>query len=270
MRKYLTDAILERKRASGRDDSILIASNDADLEGINPRYAKILIEKFESDPNIDAIRGGTDHSIESFTHFPLMHATIRFLNYFRMIQRRMQGGPMLNGRNSAMRSGIYAAIGGYNEHALVGEDIEIGKLILHGRKNKPNCMRYVHNAWIHSNARREIESLLSGVPIIHRYQGFVSNENVYDFAKEKLASENRDFSPEQFALEIQAIYTHYKGRTVGSGGWLANEVFEEAFDRAMRFMSIRYHTKNDVVVIDDMSKLVADLERYAERNERAA
>jgi len=271
VRKYLTDSILERKQEAGRHDSIVIASNDADLEDINPKYVKLLIKAFENDPKLDAVRGGIDHPADSFVQFPLMHASIRFLSYFRMTLRRYMPDTLpLVGRNSAMRSGIYAASGGYNEKAVVAEDIEIGRLIGHGRKNRPGHVRYLHNAWIETNPRREIESILAGTPIIRRYDGFVSNEHMYDIPVEKLIEQGQDFSTEQFKTELQAAYDHYKSHTNSEGGPLTDEAFAISYDRAMRFLGIKYHLQGDSVIIDDLSKLTNELTRYGERNARAA
>lgn len=267
VRKYLTDSILARKMAAGRSDSIIIASNDADLDDINPKYAHLLLDAFTMDPQLDAVRGGTDHSSDSFIRFPLMHATIRFLNYFRLAANHNMPDTLqtLVGRNSAMRSGIYAAAGGYNENAIVGEDIEIGRLIAHGRKNRPDHVKYLHNAWVETNPRREIESVLAGTPVIKRYDGFVANEKVYDIPLETLLAQGKDFSPEQFNIELQAIYDHYKSRTVTTGGWLEDDVFVTSYDRAMRFLGIKYHIEGDKVIVDDLSKLTSDLNTYKER-----
>jgi hypothetical protein len=37
----------------------------------------------------------------------------------------------------------------------------------------------------------------------------------------------------------------------------------------MRFLGIKYHLDGDTVVVDDLSKLTSDLERYQEKNDRA-
>ena len=268
VRKYLTDSILERKHAAGRTDSTVIASNDADLEAINPEYGRLVLKAFNENPSLDALRGNTDLPKEAFSNFPLMHATLRFMDHFRTIQRTRFGGTALNGRNTAMRSGVYAAIGGYNERALVGEDIEIGSLIRHARKDDTSRMQYLHSAWIESNPRREIESVLTGVPLINRYDGFVGNERVYDLPIEELMREGKDFSPEQFSVEIQALYEHYRRHTVSEGGWMPDEVFEEAFDRTMRFMRIGYRNEGNQIIVEDLTRLMADLEQY--RTKRAA
>jgi hypothetical protein len=267
VRKYLTDSILERKRAAGRTDSIIIVSNDADLDDINPSYAKIIIEEFAKKPELDAIRGNVDHPADALVKFPLMHATLRLMNNFRTIQRRLAKTLPLTGRNTALRSGIYAGIGGYNEHAVVGEDLEIGRLISHARRGDPNRMEYFHRAWLHSNPRREIESMLSGVPMVRRYDGFLSNEKVYDIPVAEMMKQGKDFSPEDFTKEIEAMYAHYRGQAIA--GFLSEENVDKAFDRAMGFMRIAYHRDGAKIVVDDLSRLTEDLASYRERQEAA-
>lgn len=265
VRKFLTDSILARKQAAGRKDSMIVASNDADLEDINPRYAKILIEAFENDPRLDAVSGSADYPTDAFVRFPLIHASLRFSQYFQIVQRRMEKDIRLHGRNTAFRSGIYAAVGGYNEEAKLAEDIELGRFMVEGRKGDLSRMKFIHNAWVHTNPRREIITLLNAKPQARRWDDFATNESIYD-STTLLDEQTEDFSPEDFKKEIQSVYDYYKSRTVEKGGWIPETTFNTSFDRAMKFMGMQYHVENDTVVVDDISKVLRDLDTFREKN----
>ena len=73
-------------------------------------------------------------------------------------------------------------------------------------------------------------------------------------------------------IEIKSLLyqLHYKSHTNSEGGPLTDEAFAISYDRAMRFLGIKYHLQGDSVIIDDLSKLTNELTRYGERNARAA
>ena len=130
VRKYLVDAVLLRKMESDIEKSIAIVSNDADLEDISEDYVDRISGVFKKNKKMDAIEGRWDYPAETFKKYPLLHASQRLWRYldiaFRNYGLKTQD---LAGTNSVFRSGIYAAVGGYNQEALLAEDWEIGQLI---------------------------------------------------------------------------------------------------------------------------------------------
>src|SRR3989344_2073642 len=158
VRKYLVDAILLRKQQAGISKSIAIVSNDADLEDIRPDYADNIRETFRKNKNLDAIGGKWDYPEKAFEQFPLLRASQRLWHYFDMVFRYVYlKSPDLIGRNSAFRSGVYAAIGGYNENAKVAEDLEIGWLIKKARKYNAERISFINSASLISNPRRAVD-----------------------------------------------------------------------------------------------------------------
>ncbi|KKW23875.1 MAG: hypothetical protein UY70_C0021G0019 [Candidatus Kaiserbacteria bacterium GW2011_GWB1_52_6] len=268
IRKYLNDAVLERKQQAGRNDSVILVSNDADLEDINPNYASRLTSAFESNQTLDAINGKDDFPAEAYKAFPLLHALARLQKYFEIgIRRNYRRVPELIGRNAAMRSSVYAAIGGYNPNARVAEDLEMGWLIRHARGwNDNRRVAYLNDAWIKTNPRRALDTLQDGARLSNQYRDFHSNEKVRDLSVQERLRNGEDFSLDEFVHEVQAIYDTEVAKLQSRGQWLPDKDFNKSFDRAMRFLGVKYRIENDRVIIDDVSKLVAGLEKYKQKN----
>lgn len=268
VRKYLVDAVLLQKQAAGKNESIAIVSNDADLIDINKQYATNIIQAFESDPKVDALAGKWDFPSEAYEKMPLLHTSERLWQYFDIAFRKYYlKSPELIGRNSAYRSGIYAAVGGYNEKAQLGEDLEMGWLIKDARGYDVNRVKYLNTAWLVSNPRRAVVKLASGGNLIQQYGDFHVNEEVRRAPLEELLEKKQDFNPDEFKNEVQAIYDHYARWRKSAGGWIEDQYFNKSFDRAMGFMGITYHLDNGKVILDDLTKLQEGLQKFQERQQ---
>lgn len=263
IRKYLVDAVVLRKEKTGIKDSIVITSNDADLININPDYSNILIQKFDQDKNLDAVGVKWDYPSEAFKQMPLLHAAQRLWQFFDISFRNSYlKSPDLIGRNSAFRSGIYTAVGGYNDQAQLAEDLEIGWLIKNARGYDPQRISYVNSAWLISNPRRAVVKLVSGVPLIQQYGDFHVNEDVRRASLDELFEKKKDLNMDEFIQNVQAIYDHYGRWRKSLGGWLDDGYFIKSFDRAMGYLGAKYHVENDKIIIDDISRLEQGLARY--------
>lgn len=275
VRKYLADSVLERKREAGRNDSMLLISHDADLEGLSSGYLDAVRDQFDKNPSLDAAAGPINLPEEAFVQFPLIHASVRLLNFFHVALRySSSGAPRLQGPNAVIRSGAYALIGGYNAEAKMAEDLELGWLIEHGRGRSKGRLGFVNKAKVTTSPRREIHGLISKhkKSVIGRYNdgSFDTNEEVRDRPLEDLMREGRDFSVEEFHEEVQATYSHFLSRAQTKGGWLSMEDFQKSFARAMLLLGVTYHIEADKVVLDDISKLTHGLAEYREKRQRAA
>ena len=173
VRKYLVDAVLLRKMESDIEKSLAVVSNDADLEDIGEDYIDRISAVLKKNKKLDAIEGRWDYPAETFKKYPLLHASQRLWRYldiaFRNYGLKTQD---LTGTNSVLSSsGIYAAVGGYNEKALLAEDWEIGQLIKDARDNNQSVGR-VDSAWLISNPRRAVAKMLSGNRFIEQHVDF--------------------------------------------------------------------------------------------------
>jgi hypothetical protein len=267
VRKYLVDAVLLRKMEGDIEKSLAIISNDADLEDISEDYVDRISAVFKKNKGLDAIEGRWDYPAETFKNFPLLHATQRLWRYldiaFRNYGLKTQD---LTGTNSVFRSGIYAAVGGYNQEALLAEDWEIGQLIKAARGNNQSVGR-VDSAWLISNPRRAVAKMLSGNRFIEQHEDFHENEDVRNASLEDLFPEKREFNEEEFAKEVQAIYKHCEGWKKSNGGSIDDKYINRSFDRAMRFLGVSYNIQDDEIKILNTERLKKGLKDYELRGE---
>lgn len=277
IRKYLVDAVLMRKSEAGLGRSIPIISNDADLEDINPDYVNDIITKFNEDvedpqgnkvpgKNIDALAGRWDYPPEAFKQLPILHAAQRLWHYFDIAFRYyVLKSPELIGRNSAFRSGTYAAVGGYGETSTLAEDLEMGWLIKEARGYDASRIDFSNKAWLRSNPRRAVVKMLSGARLVEQYGDFHVNEDVRNASLEDLLRDRRDFNDQEFADEAQAVYDFHGRMKKSKGGWVDDSDVDKSFQRAMGFLGVKYRIEGDRVIITDMNKLRAGLEDYKNR-----
>lgn len=262
VRKYLVDAVLLRKRNSGISKSIAIASNDADLEDINPDYANEIAKSFRENPELDALGGKWDYPEKDFEKLPILHASQRLWHYFDIVLRyNYLKSPELIGRNSAFRSGIYAAIGGYNQDARLAEDLEIGWMIKKARNYDASRISYSNRASLVSNSRRAVVKMLSGGALVAQYGDFHENEEVRKAPLGELLKDKRDFDIERFKKEVQSIYDFYKKWKKSNNGWVEDKIVDEAFERAMGFLGVKYTKIGETIELTDTSKLISGLEK---------
>ncbi len=263
VRKSLVDAVLLRKSESNIEKSIVIVSNDADLEDISEDYANQMSAAFQKNKRVDAIEGKRDYPAETFRKYPLLHASQRLWNYldiaFRNYHLKTED---LTGTNCAFRSGIYAAVGGYNEKAQLAEDWEIGQLIKEARGDDHERIKRLNSAWLISNPRRAVVTLLSGRNLIQQHEDFHVNEDVRKASVENLLQEKRDLDEKEFIKEVQAIYEHCARWKKSKGGSADDEFINKSFDRAMRFLGVKYEITNDKVMISNIVRLREELRKY--------
>ncbi|MDP3992736.1 MAG: glycosyltransferase [bacterium] len=268
IRKFMTDLALTRKQEAGVGPLVVI-SNDADIESANSQYIQNTIEAFDNHPKIDAATGKWDYPKEAYEKMPLLHAAQRLWQFYDKVFASKFGTPGLIGRNSMVRSGALAAVGGYNPNAKIAEDLEIGWLIESAREYNRDCIGYLNTSSLVSNPRRAVLKMLGDSRLVDQYADFHENayvrENSWETVlAEKIAKTGNtevDFDINELTTEVNSIYSFYHKLTSDNeGGWLPPEHFDYIFARAMGFLGAKYHVDNDgKVVIDDVSKLETGL-----------
>ncbi|OGL71159.1 hypothetical protein A3C17_01470 [Candidatus Uhrbacteria bacterium RIFCSPHIGHO2_02_FULL_53_13] len=262
IRKDLVDAVLLRKQKAGLKHELIIASHDADLKGINNGYIDNLLDDFKNS-NVDAVVGKIDYPKSAYEKFPLFHVSQRLLQYFTIAFRRnFLHSPEMVGANSALRAGTYAAIGGYNERSVLGEDLELGWMIKEARGYEASRIRYDNRLGIKTDPRRPVIKMLSGGKLIEQYGDFHQNEEV----RRQKVSELLESAPKLDLLvlekELESIYHHYHSKIVSNGGWIPDIYFVKSFDRAMRFLGAKYEVRDGKFVMTDVTRLRKALDKY--------
>lgn len=261
VRKYLVDSVLARKQKSGIKKSTVIVSNDADLEYVREDYAEYLLETFKNE-KVDAAGAKWDYPKNAYEKMPLFHASQRLWHYMDIALRNYYlKSPELIGRNSAFRSGAYAAVGGYNQHAKLAEDLEIGWMIKNARGYNGDRIVYDNRAFLVSNPRRAVGKMLSGNRLVQQYGDFHENDDIRNAPLDDLLSEKRDLKSEDFILEIQAIYQYYAKMSESKGGWVPDNVVKKVFDRAMKFLGLQYEIdEKENITVQNIDNLRRSLE----------
>lgn len=173
VRKAITDTILTD--LTERDinlNEVLLVSNDADAEWIDPRYIKTIIEKANAQPEVDAFLGAIDWGYEAYKAFPETLAATRFMQMIEVYMRKRRGYLGSSGANFAFRPGAYTAVGGYNSlpDSEAGEDVQLGNMIKNMRSGA-GTRRPI--AWlgrsseVTTSARRALDKLFKdgGAPV---------------------------------------------------------------------------------------------------------
>jgi len=175
-RKYATDlALLRSIQRENQVGPLYIESEDADLVKVDLSTVIRLIEKFDSYPHLDALRGTQDKDISVLSANDLLLFDTRSFNFaeilFRSRKFRPEDNPnwhfvwnriVTGGWNTAFTAEIYAQIGGYDSALKTGEDLDIGHKIsmLRGTDGNPNLETIGRVASrTQSSPRRSIQAL---------------------------------------------------------------------------------------------------------------
>lgn len=177
IRRAATDAIIKDLAERGIDlNEVVVVSNDADSEWIDPRYLRTIIDKVAENPDSDGFMGYLDWSHESYNARPELLASTRFWQMLDMYVRIHNKEIGSSGANFAFRPGIYMAVGGYHPHRRLGEDVSLGRMI----KNVRSGSTRTPIAWlgrgstINTSSRRSLDKLLNdgSAPLFQWDDGF--------------------------------------------------------------------------------------------------
>ncbi len=268
IRKLLSDAILVRQHARGIDaPDLIMVSNDADNKGIDPRYIKTFIDKFEKNPQVDGMLGQLDWDPESYQKIPAIQVGTRLFQYLSIIGRSRTDRMVSSGANSAYRASIFAAIGGYNDTKKGGEDIEIGQAIIAARDDDKKRFAFAGTETrLFTSSRRAIHALAAGLaPIEQWIQGFSAHDD--EIRKLTLDTKGHvDYENKDTLAKLKKSFEFVINRTLEE--YERGEVLgkESAFyKKAIGMLGIKY--KLDAagnVVITNMSSLIKGLKKYQE------
>ncbi|NMC35878.1 hypothetical protein GYA49_02420 [Candidatus Beckwithbacteria bacterium] len=294
--KYVSDMALLRsqKRDNPLNNDLLLVANDADAELISRSYVSSIINNFDnpSKKHQDGALGKIEWNPEAYIKYPGFHVANRFYQFLEAVarhdkQRKIVGS---SGANFAIKSSIYAAVGGYNTETDVAQDVELGNMIKEARKkadgtltNKTYPIGYIGGASIITNPRRGLSYYTSyngadpdrdrrrrNSAIVHQWSDFASRDNIRDInwlATENLLSEDVDsLSIEHLEDDINAIIGVY-GYTPDSP--IVKRILNNFL--GINFTVIERRNSDNMLVrevkITDIEKLKRDLIDY--KNEKS-
>jgi len=177
-RKLITDAVLVRSlKRQDQASSLYIETEDADVVHADPRTVHNLIEKFDSNPQLDALRGKQDRDPSQLQNNDYLFMRMRAMQFFEVLarQKRFQepNNPAWNytwnrvvtgGWNTGYTAEAYADIDGY-DNVVLGEDMPIGQRIsmIRGDGVVPN-LEVVGTVRTRSDSspRRYIQEIING------------------------------------------------------------------------------------------------------------
>ncbi len=184
IRKLATDTVLNDLNQRGVDlNKLVLISNDADSNWINPEYIKTILDRAENNPKTDAFLGFIDWSYDAYKAHPEILISTRFMQMLEVYIRRSQGNLGSSGANFAFRPSIYMATGGYRTNINIGEDVMLGRMIKSVRSgsNSRQPIAYLgRRSEINTNARRAISKLLKdgGAAASMWNEGFTATDSL--------------------------------------------------------------------------------------------
>jgi len=269
VRKLLDDSVLLRHHARGeKARDLIMVSNDADNKGISPEYIKNFIDKFDKNQKTDAMLGQLDWDPESYIRNPLIHVGTRLFQYMNLQSRVKNYFIDSSGANFAMRSGIYAAVGGYSPDRPGGEDSELGEKIKRARDGAkdrvPIGFAGARVSRLYTSSRRAEKSLQEGLAPIEQWdKGFSAFEDEVRKVKWEKIGKGINFKDksqvERFTEELQNVINRTIMKTKVWGGTSRNKTLM----RALGWLGIEYKTAGDYAIeITNTNRLLRGLEKY--------
>jgi hypothetical protein len=163
VRKTLTDTVLNDLINRGVDlNEVLLVSNDADSYWINPKYISTIMRKAENQPDVDGFLGFLDWSYDAYKAHPEILVGTRLMQMMEIYMRTKTKGVGSSGANFVFRPRVYAAAGGYNTTAPLGEDVQLGRMIRgmrSGGSRRPIAF-LGRSSEVNTSGRRALEALL--------------------------------------------------------------------------------------------------------------
>jgi len=282
VRKYLTDLMLLRhQQAPNNKNDLILVSNDADNHGVSKTYIDNFLQKFDKNPNIDGVLGKIDWQLDAYKKDPLAYIGTRFMQFLDISYRYPKNDssklPAIgsSGANFAYKSSIYAAVGGYNIHSDVAEDVGFGKMIKYARKNNANApiifggMKSI----IYTDARRLVDALKRGLAPAGMWDKFGANDEL----RNNPWTSGSDFHIDKLndPVYIKELTTHTE-RLINDtlDIYHINATDHEPLN-ALRFMGVKYTfkkvtntdgTESNHVQIENIDRLVQYIREFHDKS----
>lgn len=251
-RKLITDVVLSRSVKRNQQNACLyIESEDADVVRADRQTVINLIDKFDTNPHLDALRGVQDRDPTQLKENDYLFMRRRAWDFFEILARQKRfrdpakpewnytwNRTVTGGWNTGYTAEVYASINGYDS-ILAGEDMLIGEKIsmIRGNGSEPNLETVgTVSTRSDSSPRRFIQEIVQGKGAYEDFMDERANKEIREKSIPELmgmiSSHARlsDRNSVDFESYLNAIPHWAKSVTVGS------KTEEESMTRRILFM----------------------------------
>lgn len=285
IRKLLSDSILMRSQQQNWSGDFLIAGNDVDTIEVSDYYVENLIEQGDSSERVDGFYGHLDWDYNAFVVYPQVHIGTKYMQLLGLMNRMRSGKVESSGANFAYRASSYAAVGGFDEDAEIGEDVIMGSAIRLARRgalrHEPIKHAGIFKSRVMTSARRAVDSYINHgqAPALQWNGEFTADDELR--VEPEPESEPFDYTDteavdglvEQIEAFINQTNEVYFGEDIDNG-----YVGVESSNRdrttarqmtatAMKRLGVEFRWENGQVRITDSSQLVDKLKRFQDNYE---
>ncbi len=165
VRKILCDAALRQTQRSKIPHDTVMIFNDADILDISPDYLTNCVSTFDEHPEADIVRGRLVYPASVYEQIPVLQTArnVRKIFFQLLESAHPQSAEIfMLGANAAIRTGMYAAIGGFDPYFEYGEDSNLAQRAWLARGKSRQANYYSPGMFIESSPRRLIEGVAAG------------------------------------------------------------------------------------------------------------
>lgn len=207
IRSILADALLLRSSCSIPTTDVILLSCDADTRGVTDRYIENFRRCFDASPYTDAFVGRLRWSPEHTFSSPLSFVNQRLAELASLIKLNLSALPCVEGPVFAIRSSVFAAVGGYSFHDEIGEIFSLGERALQFRKGST---KYVARddagpaSRLYTSSRRADAALHLKVPLYNQWGKF---ETAFGLSNPAIRSPtpSQSLAPEIVDIEVLKV-----------------------------------------------------------------
>jgi hypothetical protein len=182
IRKYIADYVLLLKYYSKHSGNLILVGGDGDCEDINHDFFRSIINRFETNPNLDAVEMKMDFPKDYRMAFPnlwVMHRAFDFA--WKYMRRRINPNKAVRmyGPASAIKASSYLMIKGFNPRTNLCEDLQLSWLLDEARRKNINDNSFLEKKFfeflpyeIITNPRRAIMAQMNKISLMDMYENF--------------------------------------------------------------------------------------------------
>ena len=274
-RKYAADIAMARmlERGSIEQDTILV-TNDADTLHIDENYLSGIVSELDGNKAEDALVTELDIPPEAAKK-PNVAAAFYLLSQFEEIYATGDVGKgkeavpepaLTNGRSTAIRTAAYAAIGGYNPHAVISEDWELGWMLADARDWNAESVGFFKDTKLTTDPRRFIDTVINRVPTDQQLLGFKDKPELRQLDNDEILA----LVPDTFDLELfeDDVDSIWGSQFSGANKRIPKARFEEIFDATMNRLGVEYALdERGHVAITNVDEFLGKINGHTEKIE---